>query len=170
MKIPQPPADVHIRSIAPADNAALAGVIRRTLEEFGAARPGTVYYDESTDHLYELFRAPRSAYFVAEQEGRVVGGGGIYPTEGLPDGTCELVKMYLLPEARGIGLGSHLIRTCIAWAESAGYTQVYLETMPELKKAMSTYERLGFRYLNGPMGNSGHHGCELWMLKQLSPR
>jgi putative acetyltransferase len=48
-----------------------------------------------------------------------------------------------------------------------GYTQVYLETMPELKKAVRVYEKFGFTYLTGPMGNSGHNGCDIWMIKTL---
>ena len=102
--------NVQIRPIKPEDNKALAHVIRKTLEEFGANKPGTVYYDGSTDHLSDVFQMAGSIYFVAEVDGRVVGGGGIYPSPGLPEGTCELVKMYLLPEARGIGLGSALIQ------------------------------------------------------------
>ena len=39
----------------------------------------------------------------------MVGGGGIYPTKGLPEKTCELVKMYLLPVARGKGVGKMII-------------------------------------------------------------
>jgi putative acetyltransferase len=49
-----------------------------------------------------------------------------------------------------------------------GYKNIYLETMPELKDALKTYAKFGFNYLNGPMGNTGHFGCELWMLKTLS--
>ncbi|RYY90570.1 MAG: GNAT family N-acetyltransferase, partial [Chitinophagaceae bacterium] len=158
-------SSVQIRPIAAEDNAALARIIRSTLEEFGANHPGTVYYDESTDHLYELFQNEGSGYFVATQNGELLGGGGIYPTEGLPEGTCELVKMYLLPQARGLGLGGRLIQQALDFASDQGYTQVYLESMPELKKALSTYERFGFRYLDAPMGNSGHHGCGLWMLR-----
>src|SRR5690349_18039067 len=93
---------VGIRTIAPSDNAAIADVIRSTLKEFGANHPGTVYYDEATDHLYESFSStPRSVYFVATYQDKILGGGGIFPTAGLPEDTCELVKMYLLPEARG---------------------------------------------------------------------
>ena len=165
--MPDAPPPATIRPIAPGDNAALARIIRSTLEEFGAARPGTVYFDKSTDHLYELFRAPRSGYFVAERDGQLLGGGGIYPTEGLPEGTGELVKMYLLPEARGTGLGGRLIQTALDYAQEQGYTQVYLESMPELQKALKTYERFGFKYLDAPMGNSGHHGCGLWMVKGI---
>jgi putative acetyltransferase len=159
--------DIQIRTIEPRDNAALARVIRTTLAEFGANKPGTVYYDETTDHLSDMFQVPGSVYYVAEYKGEIVGGGGIYPTQGLPEGTCELVKMYLLPEVRGIGLGSILIQKSLDFARTAGYHQVYLETMPELKQALKTYERFGFRYIDAPMGESGHFGCDLWMLKSF---
>ncbi len=159
---------VTIRPIAPGDNASMANIIRRSLEEFGAARPGTVYYDDTTDHLFELFQStPKSAYYVAIKEGQLVGGAGIFPTEGLPEDTCELVKMYLSPAARGSGLGRFMIDQCLQKAKENGFLAVYLETMPELKKAVSVYEKFGFTYLKGPMGNSGHNGCDIWMLKTL---
>ncbi len=156
-----------LRSIQPDDNPVLAQIVRNTLAEFGANHPGTVYYDPTTDALYELFQTEGAGYFVAFIDDKIVGGAGIYPTDGLPADTCELVKMYLLPEARGMGLGKTLIEQSLAFAKENGYTQVYLETMPELKKALTVYEKFGFEYLNGPMGNSGHTGCNLWMLKRF---
>jgi putative acetyltransferase len=45
--------------------------------------------------------------------------------------------------------------------------QVYLETMPELSNAVSMYEKLGYNRLTKSMGNSGHCGCNIWMLKNL---
>ena len=158
---------VTIRPIQPTDNAILAKIVKDTLAEFGANHPGTVYYDETTDALYELFQKDRAAYFVAELDGEIVGGGGIYPTDGLPEDTCELVKMYLLPQARGTGLGRTLIEKSLAFAKEMGYNNVYLETMPELRQALSIYAKFGFEYLKGPMGNSGHTGCSLWMIKQI---
>jgi putative acetyltransferase len=158
---------VQIRTIEKTDNADLAIIVRNTLAEFGANHPGTVYYDSSTDALYELFQTPGSTYYVALLNDRLLGGAGIFPSDGLPAGTCELVKMYLLPEARGLGLGKLLIEKALAFAREAGYQQVYLETMPELKKAVSVYEKFGFRYLDGPMGNTGHFGCDIWMLREL---
>ena len=156
-----------IRTIEQSDNAYLAKIVRDTLAEFGANHPGTVYYDDTTDALYELFQQEGSVYFVASIDGKIVGGGGIYPTEGLPDKTCELVKMYLLPEARGTGLGKALIEKSMDWAKAYGYENIYLETMPELRQALKVYAKFGFEYLPGPMGNSGHTGCTLWMLKKL---
>lgn len=156
-----------IRTIQQTDNLILSKIIKDTLAEFGANHPGTVYFDPTTDSLYELFRQKGSAYFVAERNGEIVGGGGIYPTKGLPDDTCELVKMYLLPQARGTGLGKTLIERCISQAKEFGYRKIYLETMPELKQALTIYAKFGFEYLSEPMGNSGHTGCSLWMLKEL---
>ena len=158
---------VIIRDLQKEDNPALAKVVRDTLAEFGANHPNTVYYDPTTDTLFEVFQTPRSKYFLAELNNKIVGGGGIYPTDGLPPDTCELVKMYLLPEARGFGLGRTLIEKCIEAAAENGFKKIYLETMPELKQALSVYEKFGFEFLKGPMGNSGHTGCSLWMLKQL---
>ncbi len=156
-----------IRRIQPADNPVIATIIRNTLEEFGANHPGTVYYDKTTDALFELFQKEKSVYFITEKDGKIVGGGGIYPTDGLPADTCELVKMYLLPEARGTGLGSQLITHCLEQAKDFGFSKVYLETMNELKAALKVYARMGFTYLDGPMGNSGHFGCPLWMIKEI---
>ncbi|HLF45115.1 MAG TPA: GNAT family N-acetyltransferase [Chitinophagaceae bacterium] len=156
-----------IRNIRKEDNLILAKVVRDTLAEFGANYAGTVFFDPTTDALYELFQKERAVYFVAEMDGKIIGGGGIYPTDGLPPDTCELVKMYLLPEGRGIGLGKILIEKCITAAREKEFKNIYLETMPELKQALNVYQKFGFEYLKGPIGNSGHTGCSLWMLKKL---
>ncbi len=161
-------SEINIRPIAPDDATALARVIRATLTEFGAAKPGTAYYDAATDHLPELFQnIPRSAYFVAEADGEILGGGGIFPTENLPADTVELVKLYLLPAARGRGVGKALINQCLAAARAAGYAHIYLETTDELTQAIPLYERLGFTYLPEALGNSGHFGCQIWMIRAV---
>jgi len=159
--------EVQIRPLQPADNAALAHIIRSSLAEFGANKPGTVFFDPTTDDLFSLFQQQGSAYLVAAQEGIILGGAGIFPSAGLPPSVCELVKMYLDKDARGRGLGRLFINQCLQLAADLGYQQVYLETMPELKKAVSVYEKFGFRYLSGPMGNTGHFGCDVWMIKDL---
>jgi len=158
---------VCTRKIRLSDNEEIASVVRSSLAEFGANKPGTVYYDDTTNHLYELFQKPGSIYFVAEMDEKVLGGAGIYPSEGLPQQTGELVKMYLRAEARGRGLGKLLIEKCLEFAKGYGYLQLYIETMPELKKALSIYEKFGFEYLKGSLGNTGHFGCDVWMLKKL---
>ncbi len=145
--------DILVRHIQPQDNAAMALIIRKALEEFGANKPGTVYYDESTDHLYELFQQePLSEYFVAERNGILLGGAGIYPTDALPEGTCELVKMYLSPAARGMGLGRSMIATCMEAASAKGFEQIYLETMPEFKKSSNCLRKIRLQLPKRPHG------------------
>jgi putative acetyltransferase len=162
------PPGINIRKIEERDNKELASIIRTTLEEFGANKPGTVYFDETTDALFQLFdKTQGSVYYVAEYNNELVGGGGIFPSAGLPEGTCELVKMYLLKKVRGMGLGRMLIQKSIDFAKANGYSKVYLETMPELKLALKAYEKLGFKYIDSALGNTGHFGCDLFMTLDL---
>lgn len=142
----------------------MAALIRHVLSEHQANKSGTAFFDTSLDQLHQTFNHLGSAYFVAEHNNTIIGGGGIYPTCGLPAGHCELVKLYLDKIARGAGIGSQLIAVCFAAARQAGYTHMYLETLPELNKAVQLYERLGFKYLPKALGQSGHFNCNIWML------
>ena len=160
-------SSIRFRNITIEDNPRLAKIVKDTMAEFGVNRPNTVYFDPSTDNLFEVFSHPRSVYNIAELNGEMVGGAGIYPTDELPPDTCELVKMYLLPQARGHGLGKMLIERCIAQARDLGYKNIYLESMPELKQAISLYKKYGWQPLTHSMGNSGHTGCAVWMIKKI---
>ncbi|HEY4936410.1 MAG TPA: GNAT family N-acetyltransferase, partial [Puia sp.] len=65
--------NIYIRPIRAADNAAIAAIIRKILAEFGANKPGTVFFDPTTDNLFQLFSIPEAAYFIAEADGKIVG-------------------------------------------------------------------------------------------------
>jgi putative acetyltransferase len=156
-----------IRRIVANDNAAMAAIIRKSLEEFNAAKPGTVYFDPTTDHLSDLFSEKKSAYFVIEVNNEIAAGSGFFPTKGLEENTCELVKMYVSQKYRGNRYGQTLLEKCIEEAKKAGYAKMYLESMPELKNALSMYQKNGFEYISSSMGKSGHGGCDLFMLRQL---
>jgi putative acetyltransferase len=158
---------IYIRPIRAEDNAVIAAIIRKILIEFGANKPGTVFFDPTTNNLFQLFSTPHSIYFIAESDGKIVGGSGVFPTPGLPEGCCELVKLYLLAAMRGQGLGLLLMEKCFQKAIDFGFSQIYLETMPELRTAIGLYEKAGFTFLPGPLGRSGHFGCDLWMIKNL---
>lgn len=156
-----------IRTIEHTDNENVAKLIREVLTEFGVDKPGTVYYDPTTDHLFELFQEKGSIYYLAIENNQIMGVSGLFPTKNLPEGCVELVKLYASQAARGKGLGKLLIQKCIEKAKDFGYSSVYLETLPELNQAIGLYESLGFERLNQPLGESGHHACTIWMLKQL---
>ncbi|WP_299835845.1 GNAT family N-acetyltransferase [uncultured Tenacibaculum sp.] len=156
------------RKVKPEDNSYLATIIRNTIEEFDAPRTGTVYSDESTDHLYELFETPNSILWVAEVEGEPVGCCGIFPTEGLDEGYCELVKFYISSSVRGKGIGKDLMLKSIGSAKEMGYENVYLESLPHFSKAIAMYEESGFKTLDTQLGNSGHSSCNVWMVKNVN--
>lgn len=156
-----------IRDLRIEDNRKIALVIRKSLEEHGVAKPGTVYTDPTTDDLFDLFQTKGSAYFVAEENGEILGGCGVYPTIGLPSGFGELVKFYVSSDARGKGIGQSLMERTAQAARELGYRQLYLETLPELAKAVSLYKRSGYTNLDKPIGESGHFACTIWMIKEL---
>jgi putative acetyltransferase len=156
-----------IRNIEQQDNPVLAQIIRSAFHDFNAPQAGTVYVDPTTDQLFELFRQPGSVCWVAETENGVAGCCGGFPTPELPTGYAELVKFYLLKTERGKGIGKALMEKCIDSARQLGYTKLYLESLPEFGKAVRIYEKLGFKTIDHPMGQSGHPGCNIWMLKEL---
>jgi putative acetyltransferase len=127
-----------------------------------------VYFDPTTDKLYELFRTPGSEYWIAGDKEIIIGGCGVFATPGLPAGCGELVKFYLMADYRGKGIGRQLMEMTFEAARRLGYNKLYLESLPELSKAISLYEKAGFRFIPAPLGNSGHFGCHIWMLKDLT--
>jgi len=158
-----------IREIEQKDNPNIARVIRHILKEHGVDKPGTVFTDPTTDTLFEVFEHSNAYYEIVEDENsnEILGGCGIFPTDGLPDGCIELVKLYLHASTRGKGLGRTLMERSIEKAREMGFSTVYLETFPELGSAVELYRKLGFVDLNEPLGNSGHFACNMWMLKDL---
>ena len=158
---------INYRHLEKKDNKAMANLIRSIFREFDVARPGTVYFDPTTDDLFSLFKEQGSIYWVAEENDRIIGGCGIYPTQNLPEGCAEVVKLYLEASHRKMGIGRKLLEMSIEAAKAMGYRQLYLESLPELGQAISLYEKQGFRFIDHKMGDVGHFGCTIWMLKDL---
>jgi putative acetyltransferase len=157
----------RIRPIEPADNAAIASVIRSVMPEFGADGPGFAIHDTEVDDMAGAYIVPGRIYFVVERDGRVCGGGGVAPLDGEP-GTCELRKMYFLPQLRGLGAGAELIAQCLQHARRLGYRQCYLETLTGMDAAQKLYEKHGFSRIPSALGNTGHFGCNRFYLRELA--
>ena len=156
-----------IRPIEPRDDAALAAIIRTVMPEFGATGAGFAINDPEVDWMHRGYAQPRSAYFVVERDGVVQGGGGIAPLDGGDADTCELRKMYFLGELRGLGAGAAVMAHCLEAARGFGYQRCYLETLRGMDAAMRLYERTGFRRIDGPMGATGHGGCNTFYVLDL---
>ena len=159
--------EISIRKIEQKDNAEVAALIRNVLIEHNVPKVGTAYADAALDCMFETYSAPNAQYFVVESNGRLIGGAGIAPLENGPSDTCELQKMYFLPEARGTGSGAAMMEKCLNSAREFGFSQCYLETMPYMEAAQKLYRKSGFEYLDAPMGNTGHTSCPVWMIVKL---
>lgn len=156
-----------IRPIEPRDDAAVAAIIRAVMPEFGADGPGFAIHDAEVDAMHDAYARARSAYFVVEMNGEVVGGGGIAPLEGGEDDVCELRKMYFLPAARGIGAGGAMMTRCLDAARANSFKRCYLETLTGMDAAQALYRRSGFRTLCGPLGGTGHFSCDQFFIRDL---
>ncbi|MDC9614656.1 GNAT family N-acetyltransferase [Xenorhabdus khoisanae] len=157
-----------IRPITQQDNTGIAAVIREVSAEHGlTADKGFAVADPILDTLYEVYNQPRSAYWVVEMDGEVVGGGGVAPLAGGDSDTCELQKMYLSSVLRGKGVARQIVKQSLEFGTEQGFKRCYLETTETLKAAIALYEKLGFSYLDEPLGNTGHSDCEVRMLKAL---
>jgi putative acetyltransferase len=156
-----------IRPIQKEDNQAIAQVIRKVLIEYNVPKVGTAYADPQLDSMFETYSTSQSVYFVIENIGQIIGGAGVSHLENEADTICELQKMYFLPEARGMGLGTQMMEKCLQSARDFGYKKCYLETMPNMEDAQKLYQKVGFEYLCNPLGNTGHTSCPVWMIKAL---
>lgn len=162
--------EFHIRKIEQKDNAALARIIRTSLEDLGYAIPGTVYTDEATNHLYDGFQSEKSVYYVAESKGVLLGGSGIGPIPNQNENYCELMRMFLSKDARGLGIGSALMKKCIDFAKEQQFDLVYIETFEHMPAARKLYERTGFKYVDYSLGDTGHFSCDVKMVLPLNKK
>jgi len=156
-----------IRPLAPADDPALAAIIRSVMPEFGAGGAGFAIHDAEVAAMHAAYAQPRCAYFVVEAAGEVLGGGGIAPLAGGRGDTCELRKMYFLPALRGHGAGHALLGRCLDAARDLGYRRCYIETLSGMDAAQHLYQRHGFRRIPVALGATGHFGCDRYYLREL---
>lgn len=158
---------IVIREIKPQDNLQIEQVIRDCFHEFEIPLEGTAYTDSETPRMYESYQNDNEVYFVIEENGKILGGGGIKPLKHFEETVCEIQKMYFSPLIRGKGYGKLLFNKCLKSAKNLGYKQCYLESASQLKAAIYIYENNGFKHLKGALGNTGHYSCGVWMIKDL---
>lgn len=163
-----PTADrLTIRPLELADVPALLTVIADARREYGIGDRGVEILDASDHALYATYQRQRTLYFVAVQDGEVVGGAGIAPLSGADPLTCELQRMYLRADVRGRGIGDALLERCLAAARQFLYVRCYLETVTQMQAAIGFYGRHGFRELQGPLGRTARPHNDRWMIRAL---
>ncbi len=158
---------LHIRPITADDDRVIAEIILTVMADYETDPSTTIAGDPSIHHMYRNYQEDRAVYYVASLGGKVVGGCGIRQLAGTDENICELQRMFLLPQARGKGIGKQLMQLCLDKAQELGYEQVYIETLQEMQGAQQLYRSFGFEKISLALGNTGHCGCDVRMLKQL---
>lgn len=137
-------AGLRVRSATNADAERVRALVFDVLAEFGL-RPDPAGTDADLEDIEASYTARGGLFELLEDEGgRLVGTVGLYPLDGE---TCELRKMYFLPELRGRGIGRELLEHTVGQARRLGFKRVTLETASVLEAAIKLYTRFGFRPL-----------------------
>ncbi len=110
------------------DPEAKSGHAFKGLEEQLAALPG-------------IFGPPDGAFLLATVNGAPAGCVAFFSRG---DGVCEVKRMYVRPELRGLGLGKRLTRSLIELARARGYRKMVLDTFHTFKAAQGIYASAGF--------------------------
>ena len=123
-------------------------------------------HDPDLDRLTGLYRDNGGHYWVLERDGQVVGASAWRRWRAKSPAIASCRNCSLSP-ARGLGMARYMVVQALKAARAAGYRYCYLETTEQLKEAIGLYYALGFTLLTERRGNTGHHGCNVCMLKNL---
>lgn len=156
-----------IREIKHEDNAQIETIMRACFLEFNLPVVGSSLEDKDVLNMYEGYKSKNAVYYVVEEQGEILGGGGIKQLKGVDKDTCELQKMYFHQKSRGKGYGKLMFDKCMHSAKDLGYKFCYLESASQLKSAIKLYELNGFKNLKKPLGETGHVICGVWMIKKI---
>jgi putative acetyltransferase len=132
---------LKIRAAEDKDSDEIKSVVFEVFKEYGLSPdPGNT--DLDLNSIEEYYHKNGGFFGVVEDEGAIVATVGIYRVD---SSTCELRKMYALPNQRGRGLGKTLMEFTIKTAKELGFSRITLETASPLREAIALYQKYGFK-------------------------
>lgn len=136
-------------------SAADMGIVRELFEEYAAWLGVDLCFQGFQQELESLpgpYARPGGFIFLAKCGGEPAGCIALKP---LPDGACEMKRLYVRPTFRGTGLGRRLVQLCLDEATAIGYEVMRLDTLRRMEAAISLYRSFDFSecggYYNNPL-------------------
>lgn len=135
-------ANFVTRPASNADRSRVQALVFSILAEYGLSPDSQTTDADLNDIEGSYIKSGGLFELIEDAQGQLLGTVGLYPVDAE---ICELRKMYLVPHARGKGLGHLVLERTVAQARKLGFKQVTLETASVLKEAIRLYVRFGFR-------------------------
>jgi putative membrane protein len=170
--VPDKPEERTIR-IRPAVSEADLAAVRELFVEYGQSLGFSLSFqnfDQEYASLPGKYGPPRGRLLLAEVDGKTAGCVALRPLE---EGVCEMKRLFVRPEFRGLHLGRQLAESVIAEAKSIGYHSMRLDTVEDkMAAAVAMYRRLGFKeigaYTTNPVPGAMFMQLELAPVTQLN--
>jgi putative acetyltransferase len=130
-------------------------VVKRLFTEYAESLGIDLCFQGFEKELAELpgaYARESGRLLLAEIDGDAV---GCVALRRLSDGICEMKRLYVNPNLRGLRIGRLLVNEIIARGRRIGYERMRLDTMPSMQTAIGMYRSLGFveiePYCNNPI-------------------
>lgn len=147
-------------SIVPARTASEVAAVAELFRAYAASLDVDLCFQGFEAELAAMpgkYAPPQGEMLLArDAEGRPIGCVALRPVEA--EGTCEMKRLYVTPEGRGLGLGETLVRMILDEAKRIGYREIRLDTLPSMTNAIALYRKFGFEpmdaYYETPLGGT----------------
>ncbi len=117
---------------------------RDLFEQYAASLGFDLGFQDFAAELKNLpgdYAPPHGCILFVKQDGRTVGCVALRKLEGI---ISEMKRLYVIPEARGQGIGRKLAETVILRAKAMSYKRMRLDTLASMQAANGLYSSLGF--------------------------
>lgn len=123
-------------------------------------------FDQELAGLPGAYAAPRGTMRLARHQGAAAGCCALRPLDSVDyANACEMKRLYVRPQFRGLGLGRRLAEDILESARLVGYTCVLLDTLDDMETARAMYQELGFveipPYYHNPIPGSHYLKADL---------